>query len=736
MKAIFYLSLVLLINLAKCHNFVSKFTINSDEVPCPCSNPQWCNPITDTSRKEIFAFSIANDESHWNLFDWSKLTTVVMFGYVNDTLMCLAHSHNVRVVILGTVDEATFIDPTKRQAWVRQQFQLVQAHFLDGLNFDFESSVDSNEKSVRDAYTALVQETNEYFKKELPYSQISVDVGWKPNADIRFYDYQGLADNSDLLFVMAYDEQSQILGECLALPNSALAYAVEGLNAYLNTSGSISPDKLVLGLPWYGYIYPCLRTEGDKCYIKEVPFRGVNCSDAAGRQYDYGFIHTLVETIPQNYRWNASSATPYLSYLNPDTNQTYQIQFDDPMSLKMKYDLAAKMGLRGVGMWNIDSLDYSDSDSGRQVRDAMFGALPSAAKQNSPAARYISPRKECPCSRPELCNPITNTTRKEVYAFSVANDENYWNKYDWSKFTTICSYGYINTSLMCLAHSHNVRVVALGFVTQIMMITPELRADWISKQLTIVQENYYDGLNFDLEIAISPRHKDLSNAYTALVSETNQAFKKALPYSQISVDVIDDAFSTYRAYDYPGLAAASDFLFIMAYDESGYYYPGPNSDYYITSQSIDSFTKKNISPDKLVLGLPWYGYVYECIKLVKDTCTLNKTKDPHHLPASQDTYAHIYQVLELMPDKYRWNNASLTPFFSYTNSTSGQSYQIQFDDPKSLKLKYDLAAHKEVHGVGFWTIDFLDYSNTQEAAGMRQAMFEALPSVDELPPRN
>ena len=57
---------------------------------------------------------------------------------------------------------------------------------------------------------------------------MTVDVAWKPNVDLRFYDYVGLADNSDFLFVMAYDEQSQIFGECLALPNSGVPRAIEG----------------------------------------------------------------------------------------------------------------------------------------------------------------------------------------------------------------------------------------------------------------------------------------------------------------------------------------------------------------------------------------------------------------------------------------------------------------------------------------------------------------------------
>ena len=50
---------------------------------------------------QVFAFSTSNDPSHWKLYDWSKLTTLVMFGYVNESLMCLAHSHGVKVAIVG-----------------------------------------------------------------------------------------------------------------------------------------------------------------------------------------------------------------------------------------------------------------------------------------------------------------------------------------------------------------------------------------------------------------------------------------------------------------------------------------------------------------------------------------------------------------------------------------------------------------------------------------------------------
>jgi len=44
-----------------------------------------------------------------------------------------------------------------------------------------------------------------------PGSTVSVDVPWSPyDVDGRNYDWLGLAEAADLLFVMAYDIQSQV----------------------------------------------------------------------------------------------------------------------------------------------------------------------------------------------------------------------------------------------------------------------------------------------------------------------------------------------------------------------------------------------------------------------------------------------------------------------------------------------------------------------------------------------
>jgi di-N-acetylchitobiase len=55
--------------------------------------------------------------------------------------------------------------------------------------------------------------------------------------------------------------QSQIWGDCVALANSPYHRVHDGMKNFTNLG--IPPSKLVLGVPWYGYDYQCLSSDGD-----------------------------------------------------------------------------------------------------------------------------------------------------------------------------------------------------------------------------------------------------------------------------------------------------------------------------------------------------------------------------------------------------------------------------------------------------------------------------------------
>ncbi|XP_030850869.1 di-N-acetylchitobiase [Strongylocentrotus purpuratus] len=338
---------------------------------CPCTDPSLCDTIKTTRTKEIFLFSVSSH--NWQDYDWDHITTITMFGYYDPKLMCFAHSKGVRVVDLGGFGADLLTNDTARIEWVMSKVEFAVINHLDGINLDIEFALTKEEAPL---LTSFVQMTTEVFKQSIPHSQVTFDVAWSPDCiDLRCYDHKAIADTVDFVFVMSYDEQSQIFGDCIAKANSPYDQTAQGVEAFLKLG--IPAKKLVLGVPWYGYNYKCLTvSETDVCTIPEVPFRGVNCSDAAGNQKSFvNVMKLLVLNSTTGRKWNATYKAPYFDYKNSETGEAYQVWYDDTQSLQLRYDYAKKMGLYGVGPWNADLLDYGNDPIGRNQTDAMWSAM-------------------------------------------------------------------------------------------------------------------------------------------------------------------------------------------------------------------------------------------------------------------------------------------------------------------------------------------------------------------------
>lgn len=189
----------------------------------------------------------------------------------------------------GDVPLVNIVDKENRTAWIRDKVDLAKRQFMDGINIDIEQAVDKGSPEYQ-ALTDLVRETTEAFHREIPGSQVipfiqklksvlisyhfeavfdslemglvtcrtqvdetiqksefllirtfaclpflsdlqvSFDVAWSPNCiDRRCYDYVSIAESCDLLFVMSYDEQSQIMGDCIAMANAPVNQTLNGL---------------------------------------------------------------------------------------------------------------------------------------------------------------------------------------------------------------------------------------------------------------------------------------------------------------------------------------------------------------------------------------------------------------------------------------------------------------------------------------------------------------------------
>lgn len=260
---------------------------------------------------------------------------------------------------------------TARKIWANGQLNFAIKHNLDGVNFDFEDPLEKGSEEAK-AYTALFKTTATLFHSSIPGSQVSIDVAWSPDGvDGRWYEYGSLGRYADLVFVMGYDQQSQMWqpGPCKARPNAPIINTFDGIRRYKQIG--IPPRKIILGVPWYGYVYPCESVEGSSCFIRSVPFRGCNCSDAAGKEFSLNAIMGFLNQSKAGRQWDKQSQTPYFTFSKDDGHQ-YQVWFDDPQSLSIKYQIGSGLGLGGVGFWTANFLDYKN----KSMVESMWSIVP------------------------------------------------------------------------------------------------------------------------------------------------------------------------------------------------------------------------------------------------------------------------------------------------------------------------------------------------------------------------
>ncbi|XP_062834159.1 di-N-acetylchitobiase isoform X2 [Anolis carolinensis] len=311
---------------------------------CPCDDCALCDPISATRDFEVFVFDVGGKT--WKFYDWSQITTVATFGKYDPDLMCYAHSKGARVVLKGDISMKEIVSPAVRAAWIKQKTDLAKKQHMDGINIDIEQKV-------------------------------TFDVSWSPTCITynRCYNYSGIADFCDFMFVMSYDEASQGWSKCIASANAPYKQTISGYDNYIHMG--ISPKKLVMGVPWYGYDYTCLGlSKAHVCSLAKIPFQLLPCSEANRHQVTYRIIMNWKNNSLSGILWDEKQNSPYLEY--KDSNGTFhQVWFDDPRSISQKAAYVKERGLRGIGMWHANCLDYSRSSAAQEQTKAMWEALKS-----------------------------------------------------------------------------------------------------------------------------------------------------------------------------------------------------------------------------------------------------------------------------------------------------------------------------------------------------------------------
>lgn len=275
-----------------------------------------------------------------------------------------AHQHGTKVVLTVTQMDADAIEefldnPQGQKNAVKEIVQLVQSKKLDGINIDIEY-MGTPDSMYRDKFSNFVALTTDAMHNAKADSQVTVSVYASAVKTPKLYDVRKISENSDAIFMMAYDFATT--GSDTVIPTSPLYGHKEGKYWYDVSTAvedflKVMPkEKLILGVPWYGYDYP-VETAGIK-----VPRHSGYYARAYNRYgYPYSYFvypqahaatygDTKRDVSPTETGWDDFGKVGWISYID-DSGMTRQIFLEDAKSLGLKYDFAKTQDLGGVGVW-------------------------------------------------------------------------------------------------------------------------------------------------------------------------------------------------------------------------------------------------------------------------------------------------------------------------------------------------------------------------------------------------
>jgi poly-beta-1,6 N-acetyl-D-glucosamine synthase len=207
------------------------------------------------------------------------------------------------------------------------------------------------------------------------------------------------------------------------------------------------------------------------------------------------------------------------------------------------------------------------------------------------------------------------------------------------------------------------------------------REKLITDLITVLSKNNFAGVNVDLE-----ELKESSD-------EMLVAFQKEL-YEKLHARgflVTEDVVPFNADYDYKGLAACNDFLFVMAYDEfTPGTRPGPIAEQKWIEAAVEDATKK-IPPSKLVLGLAAYGYDWPT----------GKNVDPRDVEVI--TYQDALSSAKDEQARIDFDNDTYNLDYSYIDDDD-ILHRVYFTDAGTTFNAMRFATESEVAGVALWRL--------------------------------
>lgn len=322
----------------------------------------------------------------------------------------------------------------------------------------------------------------------------------------------------------------------------------------------------------------------------------------------------------------------------------------------------------------------------------------------------------CPCENEADCNYPKNDvgTSAEVFAFSNGSTE--IGAWTWDSISTFVAppdfnkdnKAQINT--MCITHSKGRKFSITGTmsINGQLNATNEAANTWVTRMMQEVKAWHADILTVDILNYFQSKFTSTEAELTALaqilvrvkkeIGESSpNPFKLAciVPWKPPCADdskscdfasLSNDACDFYIIY--PDSFLDQDNIKCMARATI----PMAKLLY-----GINEYNIHHVPRGKMILGVPWHGYTYECETTVNDVCYLPKKESGACEFGERNPIAYR----DIVHDHERVSNADRTWFDAphYMIKKNSKDVQIWYEDKKSLTEKYKLVHEMGLKGV-------------------------------------
>ncbi|MCP4248017.1 MAG: hypothetical protein GY778_13295 [bacterium] len=260
------------------------------------------------------------------------------------------------------------------------------------------------------------------------------------------------------------------------------------------------------------------------------------------------------------------------------------------------------------------------------------------------------------------------------------------------------------TSVINSAHANGVKVILVATLfnndaINTLINNPTYTNNFFVNIKNKMLEGSADGLNVDFE-----QGGGGSTAWRGQVhifmADLTAYLHAQIPGSEVTFD--GPAVNWSDAFNLPALADSCDGIFIMGYAFAGSWSStsGPNSPLLggsinITDTVLDEYyPATQLTPDKLILGLPYYGGHWTTTTSAARSTVVawqGSTRFRDDQP-NAEFYGRLWDATSQTP-WYRWHDGS-------------NWHQVWYDDAESLGLKYQVAQDHDYQGVGMWAVNY------------------------------